>query len=414
MSGNTEQQSKFFYGWIVVIACCLIGMSAAAQLTYGIYVKELTREFNWNRTLVSSIASFNNLVYSLAAVASGVLADRYRLRPFIWVSALLLGGGLFLCGYAQNVLHFYLFFGIIVALGMGCCYSVPSSVVQRWFIEKRGIALGISMCGIGLGSFVISLLIGYLIPLYGWRASFMAEGALLFSFMIIAGFFIVGNPMDKGVQPYGAGNENLKNNEINIASENTWTIIRLLNNKSFLCLYVSQLLTCISLLIVHTHVVPHAEDMGIPKLIAAGVLGVIGVFSALGRLQAGYVCDKIGFKKAFIIFCGICCAACLYLIVIKNVWMLYSFVVVYSLGWGGKAMALPGLAGDTFGTNSLGMIMGLISTAYGLGGFIGSILGGWIFDITQSYVLAFVAAVFFYLLAIMSVYLVRPEVEVKA
>ncbi len=409
LSESQQDNPEFFYGWIVVIALTFVGMTSAAQLTFGIYVLDLAREFGWNRTLTSSLASVNNLFYGISAIITGILADRYSPRTTIWAAGFLLGGGVVLSGLANNYWQLFFFFGILAGLGSGCCYSIPSSVVQKWFIEKRGVALGVSMCGIGIGAFIVSLMIGYIIPIYGWRTGFFAEGVLLFLFMFVPAFFIVRDPEEKGLLPYGTKN-NHPGNGLNKSQLNLILLIKkLISNRTFLYLYANQFFTCIALLIVSTHVVPFAEDMGIPKLLAASVMGLVGLFSGVGRLQAGFVCDKIGFKKSLIISCSMCCIAILYLITVKNIWMLYIFVVIYSLGYGGKAMSLPGLAGYSLGTGSLGTIMGLISSAFGLGGFIGSILGGWIFDHTHSYVWAFIAGAFCYVIAITCAYLTKKE-----
>lgn len=414
MSDDKQKKPVFFYGWLVLAACVLIGMTAAAQLTYGIYVKELIAEFHWSRTLTSSISSVHYIVYSLAAVLAGTITDRYRPRLLIIIAAILLGGGLFLCGFARNVWQMYLFFGIVAALGTSCCYCVPSSIVQRWFIEKRSVALGISMCGISIGSFMISLLVGYLIPLYGWRAGFFAEGTFLFLIMILASIFMVGNPEEKGLLPYSAEKFQTAGLNTNLNLNDVWTIKSLISNKYFIGCFTNQFFTCISLIIMYTHFVANAEDMGIPKLAAAGALGMVGIISALGRFQAGYLCERIGYKKGLILSCGLCLIAFLYLTLVKNLLMLYIFVIFYSLGYGGKAMALPGLTGEVFGTNSLGKILGLIAIAFGTGGFIGSVLGGWIFDQTHSYRLAFIAGAFFYLMAIFSVAHIRPNPQPAA
>jgi len=409
LSESPQYTPKLFYGWIVVIALTFVGMTAATQLSFGVYVIDLAREFGWNRALTSSLASFNNLFYGISAIITGILADRYSPKITIWVAGFLLGAGLLLSGLANNYWQLFFFFGILAGLGSGCCYSIPSSVVQKWFIEKRGVALGISMCGIGLGVFIISLVIGYIIPIYGWRTGFFAEGVLLFLFMFVPAFFIVRDPEEKGLLPYGTKNTH-PGNGLNKSQPNLILLIKkLISNRTFLYLYGNQFFTCIALLIVSTHVVPFAEDMGIPKLAAASAMGLVGLFSGLGRLQAGFVCDKIGFKKSLIIFCSMCCIAFLYLMTVKNLWMLYIFVVIYSLGYGGKAMSLPGLAGYLLGTGSLGTIMGIISSAYGLGGFTGSILGGWIFDHTHSYMWAFITGAVCYVVAITLALLTKKE-----
>lgn len=397
-----------FYGWIVVASCCLLGMSAAVLLTYGIYVKELLAEFGWGRAVTSSVASVANLVYGIAAVYAGMFADRYNPRKLVWICAVMLGSGLCLCGLVQSLWQLYFFYGVVAALGAACCYSLPSAIVQKWFIKKRGLALGISMGGIGLGTLAISALVGFLVPVLGWRTAFFAEGGLLFVLLVTAAFFIVGDPEQKGLLPYGAKICVVKKTT---NPEKEWLMKKIIIRKSFLMCYGINFFTNISLMIVYVHVVPYAEDMGISKLAAASAMGLMGGINAGGRLVLGGVCDRIGFKNGLIISIGLCCSMILYLILVRNIWMLYIFVIIFSLGYGGKAMALPGLVGDIYGTRSLGMIMGLMATGYGIGGFIGPVLAGWIFDQMHSYVMAFITGAFFYVISIILSFLVKREVD---
>ncbi len=407
MSLNAGGQPKIFYGWIVVACCCLLGTSTAIMMSYGIYFKELSSEFGWSRTLTSSVISLMNVVYSCSAVLVGATADKYNSRWVVWVCAVLLGSGLYLCSLVQTLAQLLLFYGVIVAIGMGVCYSLPMAVVQKWFIKKRGLALGISMCGIGLGTLVAGVLVGYLVSAYGWRASFVMQGVLFFIIFFVVGLFIVKEPKDKGLQPYGAG-EITTDNSINLISGREWSLKEVLANRSFWMIYGVHFFPSLSFTIVSVHVVPYAEDMGISKLAAAGALGLIGGISVVGRLGIGFICDKIGFRNGIIFSLVSCAIMFLYLIEVKNVWMLYVFVIFYALGYGGKASALPGLVGDVFGIKSLGMVMGLIATAFGTSSAIGAPLGGWVFDHMHSYRLAFLFGAVSYVLGVICTFMVRP------
>ena len=404
---ETVRRPKLFYGWVVVACCCLLGMSVAVLHTFGVYLTELARQFGWSRATTSTVSSFSTVMYCLSAVTVGWLTDRFGPKRVIWPCAFLLGGGLILSSRVQNLGQLYLFYGTITAFGIGIAYSLPTAVVQRWFVQKRGLALGVNMSGIGIGTLVIGLLLGYVIPLYGWRTAFIMEGALFFVVLVAAAVFIVGHPEEKGLEPYGGGENKIS--PAVAALERTWSFREVLATGSFWAIYGIHFFASLSLLIVMVHIVPHAEDMGISKLVAAGALGLIGGFSIIGRLAVGGICDRIGFKTGIVLSLGLCAVMLVFLIFVKSIWMLYLFVFIFSLGYGGKASSLPGVVGSVFGTRSLALIMGLVATSYGAAGIFGPPLGGWIFDTTGSYTIAFLAGAFSYALGMLLVLAVRPE-----
>jgi MFS family permease len=406
-----SEKTKFYYGWVVIACCCLLGTTVAALHTFGIYLTELAKEFGWSRATTSTVSSFSTVMYCISAVTVGWLTDRFGPKKVIWPCAFLLGGGLCLSSLVQNLWQLYLFYGVIAAFGIGIAYSLPTATVQRWFIEKRGLALGINMSGIGIGTLAVGLLLGYLIPAYGWRVAFLVEGILFFIILVISAIFIVGNPDQKGLAPYGKG-ENKTNPAA--ALEREWSLSEVLLNRSFWAIYGIHFFASVSLLIVMVHIVPHAEDMGISKLVAAGALGLLGGFSIIGRLAIGGLCDKIGFRNGIIFSLALCGAMFLYIIFVNTVWMLYLFVFIFALGYGGKASALPGLVGSVFGTKSLAMIMGLVATSYGVAGVFGPPLGGWIYDATGNYTIAFLAGVVSYGLGILLTFTVRPKSSASA
>ena len=170
MSKETKNPT-IFYGWFVVAACFAVTLSLGETFwTFGVFFKPLEDGFGWSRALVSSGYTAFLLGYTISVVTAGRLADRYNPRPIILASALLSGLGISLCSQTQSInqLRFFLF---IAGLGAGASWSVPTSVVQRWFYkEKRaGLALSIVSAGVGVGALIFAPLINYLILNYGWR-----------------------------------------------------------------------------------------------------------------------------------------------------------------------------------------------------------------------------------------------------
>ena len=158
------------------------------------------------------------------------------------------------------------------------------------------------------------------------------------------------------------------------------------------------------------HIVPYAIEMGIPKGAAAAALGLIGGFSIGGRLLGGTFADLWGWVRTLIVAVIVSVIAVLWLLVVKNYFMLLVFVVLFGFSYGARVPQIPGLVGNYFGTKNLAEILGIIWAIAGFGGIFGPLIGGLVFDITGSYTIAFLFAfVCFGLTGILAFFLKRPE-----
>jgi MFS family permease len=170
----------------------------------------------------------------------------------------------------------------------------------------------------------------------------------------------------------------------------------------------------IGVLLIMTHLIPHAEDMAISKTAAAAALGLIGGVSIIGRVIGGALADRIGFNRVvgfFLILCGVMVA---FFIGVKNLWMLYLFVVIYGFSYGAKAGVVGGLIGHLFGTKSLAAILGFIVTAWAVAGIIAPPLGGYIFDKTTSYSVAFIIGAISFVIAGILALTVKPPQKIPS
>jgi MFS family permease len=154
-----------------------------------------------------------------------------------------------------------------------------------------------------------------------------------------------------------------------------------------ICLAYFTVIYC--LLTVIIHIVPHATDMGITETKAAGILSVIGGISMAGRLVIGTASDRIGGKRTMVICFIILIASILWLQIASELWMLYLFAVVYGFAHGGFYTLISPLTAHQFGTKAHGVIFSIVYFVGTIGGAIGPLLAGYIFDITQSYQPAF-------------------------
>jgi MFS family permease len=163
--------AKFYYGWVIV-GLSMISMAFwfGIRATFSVFFVALIDHFHWGRAEAAGAQSIAMMVYMIMAPIIGTLVDRIGPRKVIVPGILLTGLGLLLCTQIRTLFQFYLFFGIIVGMGVTCLSIAPFTVIlAHWFERKRGTANGLAGVGIGLGIFVLVPLIQYLISSQGWQ-----------------------------------------------------------------------------------------------------------------------------------------------------------------------------------------------------------------------------------------------------
>ena len=144
---------------------------------------------------------------------------------------------------------------------------------------------------------------------------------------------------------------------------------------------------CVFALMVH--ITPHSIDQGTSAATAASILATVGGGGIIGRIVLGRVADIIGNKQALIIGFILMIAAMLTLIAAKMTWVLFSSAAVFGFAYGTCVSSQSPLVADLFGLNALGVILGFLSFGFTVGGALGPLMTGYIFDVEQSYTLAF-------------------------
>jgi MFS family permease len=142
--------------------------------------------------------------------------------------------------------------------------------------------------------------------------------------------------------------------------------------------------------VVMVHLVNYATDLGITPLIAATLVSVIGIGGIIGRLVMGSVSDRIGSNNVLIINNLMLSASLIWVIFSRQLWMLYLFAVIFSFAYGGEVPQMSLLVGRFYGLRAVMTLTGAISAGTRAGGALGSWLAGKIFDVTRSYLIAFV------------------------
>jgi MFS family permease len=402
---RNDEQTSFFYGYVIVFACFIIMVLAfGVNYSFGIFFKPLLAQFDWTRAATSAAYSLMTLVSGFLGIFAGRLSDAFGPKIIGILSGVFLSSGLLLLSQTQNLFHFYLFYGVLIAAGIGGCWPGLLPAVAKWFVKRRGLMTGIVTSGIGFGTLTIPPLAEWLISMYTWRTSYIVIGILTLVIVISVSLFLKADPREAGSLPFG-GNDVVKKDEHlplggfkfqeALRTHHFWLLGSIYFGYGY-CLHT-----------IMVHLSPHVQDMGFTSTDAALVLALIGLPNTIARIIVGISSDRFGVKPTLIVVLLIMLISLLWIQVARGLGMLYLFAVIFGIGSGG-IIALQALAiAESFGLRSLGVILGTITFIYTTGGATGALFSGFIFDLMGSYSPAFWITVVFALISIILTQLLK-------
>ncbi|MBI3015286.1 MAG: MFS transporter [Candidatus Tectomicrobia bacterium] len=390
--------------WIVLALTFLMQMAySGGHFSFGVFLKPLSEQFQWSRGATAFAYTLLWWVSGFAAIYLGWLSDRIGTRKVLVFSGLVFGLGIFLSGRIQSLWEFYLYFGVLGGIGRAAARAPLLSAVFQFFNRRRGLAVGIALSGTGVGTLLFPSLARYLISAADWRAAFLVMGLLIWLILVPAAL-IIRKPKPGEVEP--AGKPTAQNpidtdaRGILGSAQEEWTMAAALRNRVFWIFIITGLACCVSHSLPLAHIVAYASDRGIPDLKAASVLGVIGISAAIGRLLWGVVSDRIGPRKT-VLCCIILQTMMMFVVAFaESLGAFYVFAVGFGLAYGGVLPQYAVVTRELFGLNRFGTVYGMHSFATSLGMGSGGIVGGYIFDLSGSYFLAFMVSTALGLMAI--------------
>ncbi len=401
---------RFFYGYVVVfLACLIMVVTWGTFYSFGVFFKPVLTEFGWTRTAVSVASSLVFLLSGFIGIFTGRLCDKFGPRIVVTVCSLLLGSGYLLMSQLSAIWQLYLFYGI-VGIGLSGAYVPAISTVARWFVRRRGLMSGIVIAGIGVGTMITAPLANWLISSYGWRISYVAIGIVVLVLMTLAAQFLRRDPGQMGLVSYGEGEA--ESEGLNSVAGG-FSFRRAIRTRQFWMLCLMFLSYEFSVNTILVHIVPHSTDLNISAASAANILAVIGAGSVAGRIMMGGAGDRIGNRPAFIICTIIILATFLWLLIARELWMLYLFAAVFGFAYGGYGPLIALISAELFGLSSLGVILGVVTFWITIGAAVGPAVAGRIFDITSSYQSAFLACIALSIIAMILILSLRPIANKK-
>ena len=396
-AGQKSSALTPFYSWYIVGASFVIlFFNAGARLSIGVIFKPLISEFGWTRTQVSLAFLVNMTVFALSLVVVGRIYDRYGPKWVIVISTLFLSAGYLAVSFISYFSQFLFFYGIVSAVGLGGT-SVPlvAALTSKWFVKSRGLAISIALSGSCIGQFLLVPLITTFVLTYGWRASYFYIGLIMLVVNIVLALGVIrGDPEDLGLRPFGYEKENgggiPQNRVLPIKGPRDLGLREAMGTSSF-WLFTFVMFVCGSGdFLVTTHLIPFVTDHGISPATAGHMLAWYGLVSLAGLLIAGPATDVIGNKTPVVLTFVLRFFLFVLILRYQNLVSFYIFSLSFGFTFLITAPIATTLTGRLYGFTHVGVLTGFISTIHHLGGGLWAYVGGWSFDRTGDYGLAFV------------------------
>lgn len=369
-----------YRGWgVVAAAFAVMFLGFGCAYSFTTFFPELQREFSASHASISFIFSLAGFLYFGIGAGSGMLADRMGPRWISVTGMVALGAGLALASVAETIWIVYAGFGLGIGVGVGLSYVPSIGAVQPWFVLKRGLASGIAVSGIGLGTLLGPIVAAAAIPAFGWRQTLLVMGLVAMVGGIVASLFLDNDP--KGASEPGAPSASGGT----APSADGLSLPEALRSRPFWLLYVSSVFLSIGMFIPFVHIVPYALDQGFEAKVGAYVLGAIGIGSTVGRFAVGGLADRMGRENALLVaYLGVTAMQVLWLAG-GSVWSLYIFALIFGACYGGFVALAPAVCTDYFGVRAASSIIGVLYTSVAFGTLIGPTFAGAVYDHAGDY-----------------------------
>jgi len=355
---SLKSDGGIFYGWWIVIACSLLTFYGAGTFFYGftVFVHPMAKELGWSMALISGAFSLYRLESGIGAPLAGFLLDRVGPKIVVMAGGLIWGAGFIYLSHVRTVVHFYAaFFVISFGFTFASGTAVPSALITKWFLRRRGRALGIFTAVSGLSGLLVPVL-SYLIDTFGYTEVDFGVGKALLT-------------------------------------------------PAFWLLSLATTIFSMTMSTLFVHIVPHLISAGIEARAASLAVVFITLCSVLGRAGFGWLSDTLS-KKWLLISAFLLQGIGLFIFSqVHQILHLIPFVLAYAPSYGGLIVLRAAITGEYYGRKNFGTIYGTLVGMGTFGGIAGPVIAGLAYDSCGNFRLVFAI---FALVSLFSALLLLP------
>ncbi|MEX2221480.1 MAG: MFS transporter [Candidatus Rokuibacteriota bacterium] len=406
---------RFFYGWVVLAAAfVIITMSIGTLFTLGVFLRPIEESMGWSRSGIGAIGLFNWIVMGAGGLVSGFVSDHLGTRRVVLVGAVLLGLGLVLSSYVQQVWQFYVTFGLLVGAGVSAFYVPLTVLAIKWFEGRRGMAAAVVSAGNGLGILALAPLSRWLITEFDWRVAFLVLGNLAWV-IVLPCALLLRAPAGTSARGGGSAGARLSADWGSAGAisgpphmKKPWRVW------PFWAIALTHFFCCAAHSGPLFHLVSHAMDQGVAKMAAAGILGASGLTSIFGRIGTGIVADRVGAKRTLLAALSLQAVLVSLYLFATSTGALYAVSLAFGVAYGGAMPLYALVTREYFGEQVLGTAYGAVFFISCIGMGLGSYAGGAIHDLLGTYQWLFLGSFVIGVMAVALGVTLRPPAGVSA
>ena len=391
-------RGDYHYAWSIVGIGTVLRVTANfVSQAFAVILVVLLDKFEWTLTAIVLAQVFRSLASAALSPVAGWVGDRYGVRRSLLVAATLYVAGMLLLSTITHVWQLYLYYSLLLGVAQALFSVNIPTTVAAWFKKRLGVAVGIQQSLGGMGSALTAPALALLIAQTGWQVAFWiipaVGGPIIFA--LLARFH--GEPADRGMQPYGAAeDEPPPRSSGDSASNKLRTQVflqQVRRTPSFWNLIVIHHLGCLGHSIVMWHVVFYATTRGIELQAASWIVFAYTFSSIASRFATPILADHFGSKGVMALAYTLQGVTIALLFWTQDPWQFYLFGVLFGIGFGGEMSAFLVINRQYYGMGPVRSVFGFQHLGSGLGMGMGGLIGALIYDALGSYDLAWVVSI---------------------
>jgi len=391
---------RFFYGWVILAACFVVTtVASGTMMGFGVFITPMADDMGWSHSALSFSYALSAMVTGIGVLIVGSFLHSHSVRLIFFLSTLVHCFGIYMTSTATTVEAFYFWYGFVASAGRSAFFLSTTTLITRWFEKRRGLVMGIMMSGNGVGPFILSPVITWMIFMWSWQTAYIVLSSLMTICLSLASFLIRNHPHDMGTLPYGGNPDTAPVPPRPVSRSPSKPVPKkgslwgeVLRMEGFWSLAFINFFCCMCHSIPLVHVVGFALSAGLSAFASSWVLAIMSLSSVIGRIYWGMFADRHGARLALMMTLFLQGSLILWLVKTQDPAVFFMYAILWGFGYGGVGTQYGIVSREVFGARLFGPGYAGQNAFAMVGMAVGGFLGGYLYDVSNSYVSAWLVS----------------------